>query len=489
MSVLESEYVQALAPRVADGSAAVFLSQLERVAGCSRPVRLIGHIDQVDTAGGEIRRVFDSAGLPDGTILIACGNRRATVCPSCSYLYAGDAWQIVHAGLAGGIDVPDTVGAHPGLFVTVTAPSFGPVHSRRANHGPAQVCRPYTGRCPHGRARGCHLVHTDDDPRLGAPICLDCHDSSGLVVWNRHAARLWKRTVDLTYRRIATLRGVSEKALRRTVRISYIKVTEAQARGAMHFHAVLRLDDASTDPGVWAPPPAWATADLLAACWRWAVRRAEQPCPDPHRYDLPTPLVPIPVARPPMAAARWGEQADVRLLTVDGGDLTPATVGNYLAKYVTKSVTASGALDSRIRNADDLYTRLLLLPDHQAELVRASWRLALHADFADFGMDRWAHQFGFNGHWITKSRTYSTTFATCRERRRSWARTHTRAGVEHTPLDAWGRPEDDEQVITLASWRYHSCGYASTGDQVLAEMAADRARSRREAARTNRQAA
>uniref|UniRef100_UPI002AD1FF13 replication initiator n=1 Tax=Frankia sp. Cr1 TaxID=3073931 RepID=UPI002AD1FF13 len=346
--------------RLADGTFVDLWMQIQRTGGCSHPIRLVGTIDQADRTTGEIRRIMDSASLPDGTILIPCGNRRATACPSCSYLYAGDAWQIVHSGVAGGCTVPETVASHPGLFVTVTAPSFGPVHSRRANHGPAQVCRPYTGRCHHGRARGCHLVHTDDDPRLGAPICLDCHDSSGLVVWNRHAPRLWKRTIDLTYRRMATQTGESEHATRRLVRISYIKVAEAQARGAVHFHAVLRLDDASTDPGHWAPPPPWATADLLASCWRWAVRHAEQPCPDPHPYDLPTPLVPTPTARPPMAAARWGEQADTRMLTVNGGDLTPATVGNYLAKYITKSVTASGALDARIRSADDLHTRLLL---------------------------------------------------------------------------------------------------------------------------------
>ncbi|WP_336502452.1 replication initiator [Candidatus Frankia alpina] len=268
--------------------------------------------------------------------------------------------------------------------------------------------------------------------------------------------------------------------------MSYIKVAEAQARGAIHFHAVLRLDDATTDPGSWAPPPAWATADLLAAAWRWAVRRAVQPCPDPHRHDLPTQLVPAPVVRPPMAAARWGEQVDVRPLVVDSGDLTPATVGNYLAKYVTKSVTDSGALDSRIRDAEDLYTRCLFLPDHQAELVKTAWRLAAWSDFRDLGMNRWAHQYGFNGHWITKSRAYSTTFAACRERRRTWARTHTPAGAERTPLDAWGRPEDDDQVITLATWRYQASGHARTGDQALADMAADQARSRREAARDSR---
>ncbi|MEX5634087.1 replication initiator [Parafrankia sp. FMc2] len=487
------EVLAASAARIADGTFTALWSQIQRTNGCAHPVRLTGTIHQADRATGEIRTVFDSASLPDGTILVPCGNRRATVCPSCSYLYAGDAWQIVHAGVSGGFGVPDTVAEHPGLFVTVTAPSFGLVHSRRSNHGPAVRCSTHPGRCRHGRPRGCPQVHPDDDPRLGAPICQDCADSSGLVVWNRYAARLWKRTVDLTYRRMARLTGLplegspGNPGIRRRIRISYIKVAEAQRRGAIHYHGVLRLDDATMPPGTWEPPgEPWATAQLLATCWRWAVRHAVQPCPDPHRYDLPSTLVPHPVARPPMADVRWGEQERTVALTVDGGELTPRTVGNYLAKYVTKSVTDSGALDRRIRNADDLHERLAFLPDHQAELVRAAWRLAARPAFRELGMAKWAHQFGFNGHWITKSRSYSTTFAQCRERRRTWARAHTPAGGDRAPLDAWGRPEDDDVVITFAEWEFHASGYARTGDRLLAEMAADQARSRREAARDDR---
>ncbi|WP_328591763.1 replication initiator, partial [Candidatus Frankia alpina] len=184
-----------------------------------------------------------------------------------------------------------------------------------------------------------------------------------------------------------------------------------------------------------------------------------------------------------------GEQTDTRTLTVDGGELTPAAVGNYLTKYVTKSASTSGALDSRIKNAEDLATRLIFLPDHHAAIVKTAWQLAAWSTFRPLGLGRWAHQFGFNGHWITKSRAYSTTFAVCRERRRVWARTHTVTGEERVPLDAWGRPENDDQVLTVARWQYHAAGYARTGDQALADLAADQARSRREAARTDRQAA
>ncbi|THJ75041.1 replication initiator [Candidatus Frankia alpina] len=489
------------ADRLADGTFAALWAQVQRIGGCTRPIRLTGHVDQVDKLTGEIRRAVDSAGLPDGTILVPCGNRRATVCPSCSYLYKSDAWQIVHAGMVGGGDVPVSIAAHPGLFVTVTAPSFGAVHSRRANHGPAQVCNTRHGRCPHGRARGYRLVHPDDDPRRGAPICVDCHDPARLVVWNRFAPLLWKRTLDLAYRRMAAHVGLPVLGYDRAdgtrrvglrdlvkiscIKISCIKVAEGQARGAIHFHGVLRLDDAALLPDAWAPPPQdWATAELLAACWRWAVAHAKTPCPDPHRPTPPGPGAPYPAR-----LARWGDQADTRRLTVDSGELTPDRVAAYLAKYVTKSVTDSGILDRRIRDTDDLWTRCQFLPEHQAALVRTAWNLAVWPVLRDLGMHRWAHQYGFNGHWITKTRDYSTTFAACRERRRIWARTHTATGEERTPLDAWGRAEDDDEVITLAHWQYHAAGYARTGDQALADLAADQARSRREAARTGEHAA
>jgi hypothetical protein len=525
------------ADRLADGTFADLWAQIQRIGGCSHPIRLTGHVDQVDRATGEIRRQVDSAGMPDGTILVPCGNRRASVCPSCSYLYKGDAWQIVHAGMVGGNGVPDSIARHPGLFVTVTAPSFGAVHSRQKNHGPAQVCNSRPGRCRHGRPRGCKLVHPDDDPHLGAPICVDCWDPAGQVVWNRFAPLLWKRTVDLAYRRMARHVGLPEVGytrkkdgtrrigLRDLVKISNIKVGEFQKRGAIHYHAVLRLDDATMPEGTWAPPSQdWATADLLASCWRWAVAHARTPCPDPHhptqvepdaphptmivrpvrrtktpspvrlrptrwsRTKTPSPDPPHPTRPAPGApyrtmTARWGEQNDTQRITVDGCELTPDMVAAYLAKYVTKSVTDSGILDRRIRNTDDLWTRCLFLPDHHAALARTAWNLAVWPVFRDLGMHRWAHQFGFGGHWITKSRNYSTTFKACRERRRTWARTHTATGEERVPLDAWGRPEDDEQVITLAQWQYRAAGYARTGDQALADLAADQARSRREAAR------
>ena len=51
------------------------------------------------------------------------------------------------------------------------------------------------------------------------------------------------------------------------------------------------------------------------------------------------------------------------------------------------------------------------------------------------------------------------------------------------PLDAWGRPADDQAVIVVASWHYLGRGYQSTGEAWLAASAAARAREARRIAK------
>jgi hypothetical protein len=87
---------------------------------------------------------------------------------------------------------------------------------------------------------------------------------------------------------------------------------------------------------------------------------------------------------------------------------------------------------------------------------------------------------GFGGHWSTKSRRYSTTMTALRRARVAFAkRRRTRDGV---PLDAWGRPEDDQAVVVLASWIYVGSGYETEGERWLALSAAARAREQRRVA-------
>ena len=63
---------------------------------------------------------------------------------------------------------------------------------------------------------------------------------------------------------------------------------------------------------------------------------------------------------------------------------------------------------------------------------------------------------GFGGHFSTKSRRYSITLGALRRARVAYA-IHRRRG-DTLPLDAWGRPEDDQAVIVVASWSYVGSG-------------------------------
>ncbi len=55
---------------------------------------------------------------------------------------------------------------------------------------------------------------------------------------------------------------------REVLRLSYAKVAEYQARGLVHFHAVIRLDGPD---GPDSPPPGWATVPLLDTAIRQAA--------------------------------------------------------------------------------------------------------------------------------------------------------------------------------------------------------------------------
>jgi hypothetical protein len=440
---------------------------------CHHPIRLAGRVEHADRQTGEVRQVYDSGREPDGVLLKACGTRRESRCPSCAATYRADAYQLLAAGLKGGKGVPETVAEHPRLFVTFTAPSFGWVHTREAKGRLVLPCHPYRqgARCPHGLRAGCWHRHAEDDPRLGEPLCPGCYDAQAQVLWNALAPELWRRTTIALQRALARLVGVGEAELRCLVRVSYAKVAEFQRRGAIHFHAVIRLDAATACrcPDCLLPPPELFDADLLEDALKAAVPAIRVPCPPledggPERF------------------ARWGEQLDVRNVTRDDqeGELSAEQVAGYIAKYATKATESFGTgLDRRL-TGDDL-EHLDRLPTHVAELVRACWELGGRPELERLRLRRWAHMLGFRGHWSTKSRRYSTTFTVLRRARVAFAKRRRASGG--VPLDAWGRREGDQAVIVVASWGYVGAGYQTEGERWLALSAAARAREQRRIAR------
>lgn len=392
-------------------------AQARAARWCARPVRLWGRTEGVDTDTGELAVLFASGDQPDGVVLKACGCRRESVCPTCAEVYRADAYQLVAAGLRGGKGIPASVAEHQAVFATLAAPSFGLVHTRR-ERGP---CRPGQRRecCPHGQPMRCPLMHADDDARLGEPLCVECFDYQAAVLWNASVGELWRRTI------IALRRALPDAA------VSYVKVVEYQRRGVVHVHAVLRLDgaDATTTDGIGAP-------DLADALQRAAATVAV--------------TLPFPRAGEAMTA-RWGPQLDVRPIVGRGG-LPAGAVAAYIAKYATKSIDSGGALDRRL-DGDEL-TDLRLRP-HLRRLVDTAWTLGGRPELAALRLRAWAHTLGYRGHWLTKSRGYSTTFTALRAARADW----------HADQNEERRPQRKR-------WRYAGRGYATAGDAWLAETAA-----------------
>jgi hypothetical protein len=447
--------------------------QVAATGYCAHPVRLRGRVDHADPQTGEVRTVYSTDREPDATLLKGCGNRRASVCPSCSATYQADSFHLLAAGLRGGKGVPETVIGHPRLFVTFTAPSFGRVHTRKAQGLLVYPCHAYRQgqMCPHGKRVGCWQRHDADDPTLGEPLCPRCYQAGAQVLWNALAGRLWSRTTIYVYRALAQLAGLTEAQLRGLVRVSFAKVAEYQKRGAVHFHSIIRLD-AATNGGCLvgvAPPPAGFTAELLEAAVRQAAQAVAVPCPTLDEDQGMT------------LTAHWGEQLDVRHITEasDDKELSAEQVAGYVAKYATKGTEAVGVtLDHRVGEVE---LEGLDVPTHVAELVRACLELGARPSLASLRLRKWAHMLGFGGHFSTKSRHYSTTLGALRRARAAYAIRRRRGNS--LPLDAWGRAEDDQAVFVVASWSYLGSGYQSTGEAWLAASAAARAREERRIAK------
>ena len=227
--------------------------RIEAIGFCANPIHLAGR----DGLGRE-HQVFTR-----------CNNRRAIVCPSCSDLYARDTWQLIHAGLHGGHhNVPTTVAEHPQVFVTLTGPSFGPVHTIRSS-GSCQPGGARRSRCEHNRRVSCETAHHHNDPELGQPLCSACYDYLGHVLFSWYAPELWRRfTIRLRRLLRQQLRVRAENPA--ATAASFMKVVELQRRGLPHFHAVIRLDAAS-EPG---QPPSAPASSITAPDFVALVRKA-----------------------------------------------------------------------------------------------------------------------------------------------------------------------------------------------------------------------
>ncbi|MFJ6507346.1 replication initiator protein RepSA [Streptomyces sp. NPDC091879] len=417
--------------------------QVRRTGGCSDPIHLVGQTVTRDRASGDVLYSYSTADEPGGRLRVACGNRRASRCPSCAWTYAGDTYHLIRAGITGDVTkgVSTIVRDHPRVFATLTAPSFGPVHNR-----------PSAGRCR------CGVQHADDDPALGTALDPERYDYAGAVLWNNHAGDLWRRFTIYLRREIAARAGLTQTALKEVCRVSFGKVAEFQKRGAVHFHAVVRMDGPD---GPDTSPPAWATVALLDDAIRAAADRVSVPLA--AAGDFPARML------------RWGSQVDVQPIGALGHEeLTEQAVASYVAKYATKAAETTGTVDRRVGELSELDK--LPLPGHTRRLIEACWDL--DGAYPERMLAHWSHMLGFRGHFSTKSRRYSTTLGALRQVRADYrARQERRERGLSEDLD-----DSEGSTLVLAHWTYAGHGH-TPGESWLAASIAKEIHLNRQTAR------
>lgn len=410
-------------------------------------------------------------------VMIRCGNRRASICPSCSDLYAADTWQLVHAGAQGGHHgMPETMANRPQVFATLTAPSFGAVHTSRGRSGLADtVCQPASGgkiHCPHGKALQCNVIHASDDDEVGQPLCPDCYDYTGHVLFNWHAPELWRRfTIALRRAVAAHLRGIGTDP--DAVRVSFVKVAEYQRRAVVHYHTLIRLDPNDNDGSATGKSDSTVSAIELAAIVRQAADRVQLPVSSAANTSS---------LESEARMLRFGTQIDIQLLSGSDDAGKPGLarrVAAYLAKYTTKSVAEFGIAARRISPAA---IGELDISAHIRRILSTLAKLATLPGHA--AMLGWLHTLGYRGHITTKSRRYSVTMTALRAVRHRW---RIQRADQPERDDCQDNPRDEQDwsssACELSDWRIDGAGHRNDGERLLVQTAALRAREQRYLAR------
>jgi hypothetical protein len=225
------------------------------------------------------------------------------------------------------------------------------------------------------------------------------------------------------HRQVAAVLGCTQSEAKQLVRLSFCRVAEYQRRGVVHLHAVVRADGPEqTLPGV-RPEVVLAHAALLAAKTVSVVH--------------------------PSGVARWGRQIDVQVLERSAEARVKAVAG-YIAKYATKSSDGAGSLDVRIRSERDLAQRRL--PAHLRRMAETAWKLGGVPAFERWHLRRHAHGLGYGGHFLSKSKEYSTTLGDLRAARQQWQ------------VDRARTPGESADRSPRARWEAVGIGWANEGE-------------------------
>ncbi|MBL8928129.1 MAG: hypothetical protein JNM77_18135 [Pseudonocardia sp.] len=124
-------------------------------------------------------------------------------------------------------------------------------------------------------------------------------------------------------------------------------------------------------------------------------------------------------------------------------------------------------------------------------MIDTAWQLGDLPQCEALNLRRWAHMLGFRGHFLTKSRAYSTTFTAIRHERRTW---RLRDELDRLAADTDNHgddpgPIDLDTITVINDWQVVHIGHHDHAERELALAIAERIRSQKRANPTGRRAA
>jgi hypothetical protein len=126
---------------------------------------------------------------------------------------------------------------------------------------------------------------------------------------------------------------------------------------------------------------------------------------------------------------------------------------------------------------------------HHRRMIETAWTLGGDPRYERLNLRRWAHMLGFPGHFLTKSRAYSTTFGAIRHERRTWRLVQDLAELDAATDDPNDIPADPTTVTVINDWTPVRFGHRDHAERELALAIAERNRQHRRSTITTRRAA
>jgi hypothetical protein len=225
-------------------------------------------------------------------------------------------------------------------------------------------------------------------------------------------------------RSLAEAGGMTKDNLKKVAQVHYLKVAEMQRRGLVHLHVIFRVDGPDS---IENDPPPWLSSKLLSMAIRDSIARASALGKEGQTF-------------------RWGTVLDIQDL---GGTLDDSgKVPSYVAKYATKTTDGTRDLARRFHSRRQIVA--LVDDPHARTLALTSWDLEQRAALEHLHLRNHAHNFGFTGQLITKSRSYSTTFGVLRKARAEYMSVRNEGDPVEGTFRYEGRGYDDPRGTDLA---------------------------------------